>query len=416
MKLQTFLLLTGIAAGLMTVSCQTTADEDAEAFFGHPAPNRAKFEAEEKAKDKASSDYYAKVNAHIDRRLDEFNEKEEVKLPVFASKEEKDDFMELSFIKNEEQISLLSMDFTRLSDYATMSFVFDRESRTFSRTIGDAATETFTFSPFTNGVKPDIPYDAHILYAFVTDFNRIAKTVKLRCYDKLDKGENPAIAELANAANIDEKGRKIDKDFVEFKTKVVPEAIEFFIDNRWCRCYDVELKSICAPVVSMSLFVSILENTISRIDLTLDDGTTTSFIMDWRDQNGIVLPRVIRRLGDDPDSFTRGDTTVLLKKDRAKQEALAALDAETAGEKEEETVAPPIDSDSEGVEAIDDEAEEDDAEEAIDDEAEEDIVDDSEEDDEADAVEGEEDVEEEDIDDLAGEALSGEEDEDFEEE
>jgi len=350
MKLQTFLLLTGIAAGLMTVSCQTTADEDAEAFFGHPAPNKAKIEAEEKANDKASRDYYAKVNAHIDRRLDEFNEKEEVKLPVFNSKQEKDDFMELSFVRNAEQISLLSLNFIRHSDYETLNFVFDRDSRTFARTVGDI-TETFTFSPFTNGVKPDIPYDAHILYAFATDFNRIAKTIKLRCYDKLDKGENPAIAELANAANLDEKGRKIDKDFVEFETKVVPEAIEFYIDNRWCHCYDVELKSICAPAVSMSLFVSILEKTISRIDLTFEDGSMVSFIMDWREQNGIVLPRVIRRIGDDPDSFTRGDTTVILKNDRTNREPLAAIEASTADEEKEIEAA----EDSDGEEAIDEE-------------------------------------------------------------
>ena len=36
MKLQTILLLTGTAAGLMTVSCQSTLDEEAEAFFRTP--------------------------------------------------------------------------------------------------------------------------------------------------------------------------------------------------------------------------------------------------------------------------------------------------------------------------------------------------------------------------------------------
>ena len=421
MKLQTIFFLTGIAAGLMAVSCQSTADEDAEAFFGRPAPNKAKAESE--ADKKASSDYYSMVNAHLDRRLDEFNEKEEAKLPVFSSKDAKDEFMELSFIKNAEQISLLSMDFTRHSDYTTLSFVFDRESRTFTRTVGDT-TETFTFAPFTNGVKPDIPYDAHILYAFATDFSRIAKTVKLRCYDKLDKGENPAIAELANAANIDEKGRKIDKDFVEFETKVIPEAIEFFIDNRWCHCYDVELKSICAPAVSMSLFVSILEETVSRIDLTFDDGSVASFIMDWREQNGIVLPRVIRRIGDNPDSFTRGDTTVILKKDRAGMGAPAEVEAGTAGE-EEETVEPPVDS--EGEEAIDGEAgidEETEEDSVVDgEEAEEDVFDDSGdeadselEDGDGESSEVEEELEEESFDDLSGEIISGEEDEDFEEE
>ena len=347
MKHQTILLLTGIAAGLMTVSCETTADEDAEAFFGHPAPNRARFEAEEKARDEANRDYYAKVNAHIDRRLNDFNEKEEVQLPVFSSDEAEKDFMELSFINNADQISLLSMDFTSHSDDSTLTFVFDRDSRTFTRTVGGAA-ETFTFSPFTNGVKPNIPYDAHILYGLVMDFNRIAKIVTLRCYDKLEKGENPSIAELANAANIDENGKKIDKDFVELKPKVVSEPMEYYIDKRWCHRYDVELKSFCAPAVSMTIYVSIYEKTVSRVDLTFDDGSVRSFITDWNEQDGLVLPRVIRRIGDDPESFTRGDTTVILKRDRANREALAALEAANA----ESEKADGPGADSEGDEAI----------------------------------------------------------------
>ena len=61
----------------------------------------------------------------------------------------------------------------------SLNVVFDRESRTFTRTL-NGKIETYTFEPFTNGVPPAIPYDAHILYAFVTDFNRIAKTVTLR--------------------------------------------------------------------------------------------------------------------------------------------------------------------------------------------------------------------------------------------
>ena len=350
MKHQTILLLAGIAAGLMTVSCQTSLDEEAEAFFGHPAPNRARFEAEEKEKNTDENDFYAKVNAHIDRKLKEFNEKEEVKLPVFSSIEAKDDFMALSFIKNTEQISLLSMDFTGHKDDTKLTFVFDRDSRTFTRTVDDV-TETFTFSPFTNGVRPDIPYDARILYSFVMDFNRIAKTVTLRCYDRLDKGENPSIAELANAANIDENGEKIDKDFVEFETKVIPEPMEYYIDKRWCNCYDVELKSICAPAVSMAIYVSIYEKTVSRVDLAFDDGSERTFITDWREQDGIVLPRVVRLLGDgdDSDSFTRGDTTVILKGDRAKWNALEASEAANENNVEDDAGSA---VDSEGDEAI----------------------------------------------------------------
>ena len=53
MKLQSILLLAGIAAGLMTVSCQyfeSTTEKEAEDFFGRPAPSREKAEAQD-AKD-----------------------------------------------------------------------------------------------------------------------------------------------------------------------------------------------------------------------------------------------------------------------------------------------------------------------------------------------------------------------------
>ena len=45
MKLQSILLLTGIAAGIMTVSCQvfpSTTEKEAEEFYGRPAPDKAK--------------------------------------------------------------------------------------------------------------------------------------------------------------------------------------------------------------------------------------------------------------------------------------------------------------------------------------------------------------------------------------
>ena len=304
MKLQSILLLTGIAAGLMTTSCKSLEDEARE-FYGPPP----KVEGTD-AEDEKANDYYDKVNAHIDRRLNEFNEKEEAKLPVFSSKEVKDEFMGLSFIKSAEQISVLSIDFAGPKN-TPYKFLFDRESRTFTRTIGDK-TETFAFETFTNGVPPVIPYDAHILYAFISNFNRIAETVTLRSYEKLERGENPAIADLENEANLDEKGNKIDKNKPEVKPKTTTEPLEFRIDNRWCKCYDVKLKSICAPAVSMSLFVNNEEKTISRLDVIMDDDSKTSFIMDWREQDGIVLPRVVQRLGDNA-VFFREDARVILK-------------------------------------------------------------------------------------------------------
>ena len=323
MKLQSILLLTGIAAGFLTVSCKSTADE-AEEFFGRSAPDKAKAEAQDAA---LVDDYYNKVNAHIDRRLNEFNEKEEAKLPIFSSKEIQEDFQDLSFIRNAQQISLLSMDFTA-SGETKIKLIFDRDSRSFTRIIGDK-TEKYTFETFTNGVPPTIPYDIHILYAFAADFNRIAETISIRGYEKLEKGENPAIADLENEANLDENGKKKNKNFVEVKPKVTFEPIEFRVDNRWCKCYDVKLKKTCAPAVSMALYVSNEEKTISRADIIFDDDSKVAFIMDWREQqDGIVLPRVIRRInGKTTDVFFRDDAKVILISDRAAAEADAAAEA-----------------------------------------------------------------------------------------
>ena len=334
MKLQTILLLTGITAGLMTVSCQSTSDE-AEAFYGTTYPKVKKVTAEDEAEARNKADFYGQVNAHIDRRMNEFNEKEEAKLPIFSSKEVKTEFMNLSFIKTAEQISLLSIDFDGPMD-VNVNVLVDRESRMFTRTMGDK-TEEYTFAPFTNGIHPAIPYDAHILYAFATDFNRIAETVSIRSYEKLEKGENPGIAQLENEANLDEKGRKKDKNFVEIKPKVTSEPIEYRIDNRWCKCYDVKLKSICAPAVALALYVSNEEKTLSRVDIILDDDSKDSYIIDWREQDGIVLPRVIRRLEDNAVYF-RNDAKVISKNRRIEEEAEAAQAAEedTAAEATEQ--------------------------------------------------------------------------------
>ncbi len=331
MKLQSILLLTGIAAGLMTVSCQSSTAEEAEEFFGRPAPNKARAEALDAAN--RDTDFYAQVNAHIDRRLNEFNEKEEAKLPIFASKEVRDEFMELSFIKTAKQISVLSIDFAG-PENTDVNVLFDRDSRTLARTIGDK-TETYTFEPFTNGVPPAIPYDGHILYAFAADFSRIAETVSVRSYKKLERGENPAIADQENAANLDEKGRKKDKNFVEVKPKVTTEPLEFRIDNRWCKCYDVKLKSVCAPAVALALYVNDEEKTISRLDIVFEDDSKTSFIIDWREQDGIVLPRVVRRLEDNAVYF-RENAEIILMNNRIKEDAEAA---EQAAEEEAQAAA-----------------------------------------------------------------------------
>ncbi|MBQ7730685.1 MAG: hypothetical protein IJT68_02470 [Lentisphaeria bacterium] len=334
MKLQTILLLTGIAAGLMTVSCQSSTQAEAEAFFGPPPKGKAAAEAEERA---GSSDFYAQVNGHIDRRLNEFNEKEEAKLPIFSSRDVRDEFLGLSFIQSAMQIRSLSIDFAGPQDI-DLNVFFDRESRTFTRTV-NGKTEEYTFAPFTNGVPPAIPYDIHILYAFVADFSRIAETITVRCYEKLEKGENPGIAKLENEANIDEKGRKKNKNFVEIKPKVTYEPIEYRIDNRWCKCYDVKLKSICAPATALALYVSSVEKTLSRVDVILDDDSKIAFNIDWREQDGIVLPRVIRRLSDNA-VFFREDAKIIQEKDIIDAEVEAAREAEAeeaAGETEEET-------------------------------------------------------------------------------
>ena len=59
--------------------------------------------------------------------------------------------------------------------------------------------------------------------------------------------------------------------------------------------------------------------------------------MDWREQDGIVLPRVIQRLGDNA-VFFRDDAKVIKQSVRAQEEAEnAAAAAETAAEAEEES-------------------------------------------------------------------------------
>ena len=311
MKPQTLLIMAGIATAVATASCQffeekKTTDDEAEAI---------------------EQDYIGQVNAHIDRRLAEYNEKEEARLPIFIPREAKADFQNLSFIKTAAQIATLSIDFAGPND-TTLSVVFDRDSRTFTRTMGDK-TETYTFEPFTNGVAPAIPYDAHILYAFATNFNRIADRIELRSFKRLETGENPAISEVeTEAANADGKGKK---KVVEIENKTVYEPVEFRIDNRWCHCYDVKLKSFCAPAVGLSVFVSNEEKTISRVDVIMDDDSKDSFILDWREQDGIVLPRVVQHLGTDSNTvYFREDAKVILKG------AASADDIEEAVEEQNE--------------------------------------------------------------------------------
>ena len=311
MKPQTLLIMAGIATAVATASCQ---------FF-----------EEKKTNDEAAEydDYIGQVNAHIDRRLAEYNEKEEARLPIFIPREAKADFQNLSFIKTAAQIATLSIDFAGPND-TMLSVVFDRASRTFTREF-DGNSETYTFEPFTNGVAPEIPYDAHILYAFATNFNRIADRIELRSFKRLEKGENPAISEVeTEAANAGKKGKK--KVVVEIENKTVNEPVEFRIDNRWCHCYDVKLKSFCAPAVGLSLFVSNEEKTISRVDVIMDDDSRDSYIVDWREQDGIVLPRVIQHLGTDSNTvFFREDAKVILK-----GAASASEDIEEAVEEQNE--------------------------------------------------------------------------------
>ena len=359
MKLPSILLLTGIAAGLMTASCKSL-DDEAEAFFGPRKKVPAEDKNRELIEEKIKNDYYNQVNAHIDRRMEEFNEKDEVKLPVFSPKELRDEFMDLSFIKTAERIKLLSMDFTG-PRYIKYKFMVNHEldplHRWLVRTVGDQ-TEVFTFEPFTNGIPLVIPYEIHILYAFAVNFNRIAESVTIRSYEKLEKGENPAIADLENEANLDKNGNKIDKNFVEIKPKTTTEPLEFRIDNRWCKCYDVKLKKNCEPAVSMSLFVSNEDKIITRVDFVLDDGFKSSYFIDWRIQNGIVLPSRICRLEDNAvfSNLRDDDVTVLLVEEEKALDGLKQktkdLKKELAEKAESEETATEPENDEEEIAAF----------------------------------------------------------------
>ena len=78
MKPQTLLIMAGIATAVATASCS---------FF-----------EEKNTNDDAYSDYIGQVNAHIDRRLAEYNEKEEARLPIFIPREAKADWCFKGFI------------------------------------------------------------------------------------------------------------------------------------------------------------------------------------------------------------------------------------------------------------------------------------------------------------------------------
>ena len=319
MKLQTLLIMAGIATAVATASCR---------FFEEKKTNDD---------DDDNGDYIGQVNAHIDRRLAEFNEKEEARLPVFVPREARQEFQNLSFMQSAAQLATLSLDFAGPKD-VPLNVVFDRESRTFTRTF-DGKTETYSFEPFTNGIQPVIPYDAHILYAFATNFYRIANRIELRSFKSLEPGENPAVAEVeTEAANAGKKGKK--KVVVEVETKTVTEPLEFLIDNRWCHCYDVKLKSFCAPAVALALYVSNDEKTISRVDVVMEDGSKDAYILDWRVQDGIVLPRVVQRLSDNA-VFFRENANVILKDTEPEVEEVDEVDQaedgqEASGEEESE--------------------------------------------------------------------------------
>jgi len=310
MKLQTLLIMAGIATAVATASCQ---------FFEE---KKTTDEAEE------NSDYIGQVNAHIDRRLAEFNEKEEARLPIFIPREAKAEFQDLSFIKIASQLKTLSVVFED-SNHDLLNMVVDRDSRTFTRSImGKDMSETYTFEPFTNGVTPDIPWNMHILYAFATNFNRIADRVELRSFKRLESGENPGIAEVeTDAANEKNKNKK-KKVVVEIENKTVYEPLEFQIEKRWCHCYDVKLKSFCAPAVALALFVNNEEKTIARIDVIKDDDTKETFLIDWReakDRKEVVLPYVIQHLAEGVNNvYIRKDSydEVMLKGDKVKNEEL----------------------------------------------------------------------------------------------
>ena len=88
----------------------------------------------------------------------------------------------------------------------------------------------------------------------------------------------------------------------------------------------MKLKSVCAPATALALYVSNEEKTLSRVDVIMDDDSMESFIIDWREQDGIVLPRVIRRLSDNAVYFRR-DAKVILKSSIIEEEAAAAAAA-----------------------------------------------------------------------------------------
>ena len=128
----------------------------------------------------------------------------------------------------------------------------------------------------------------------------------------------------------------------------------------------MKLKKSCAPATALALYVSNEEKTLARVDIIFDDDSKTSYILDWREEDGIVLPRVVQRLGEESnDVYFREDAKVILKRTilmaeaaaKAAEEEAQAAEA-SAGEAEEAAEEEMVEFDASGDTAAEEETSE----------------------------------------------------------
>lgn len=213
---KTFVFAVSFASlGVAFMSCAGNIQSDADFIDVSSLPNSKEFDAE--------------INAQIDQHLTSYNAKEEIRKPVMANKATIDDYNNI--ILNNLKYTSLTLTYRNYVDSKDVTFTVDRYNQKLERTVKGAQKEVFELG---GDIKEVPPLDVYIPYAFASDFTRIAHSITLRTH----------------AAYVPGSAKKESFD----------EPDEVRINETWCRCYDVKLKSRCAPLESLTMFVDNEQN------------------------------------------------------------------------------------------------------------------------------------------------------------
>lgn len=226
MKKLIALTLSAVSIGLISVSCTGTRDYDRELGWDKKFENLENSESFDRV-----------VNARIDRDLNRFNAKDELRLPAFANNNAGKEFF-YSLVFNTTPFKTLSLTYLSSTTNDSISFVFDKVTQTMTRTVRGKSSEEFLFS---GNLKVVPPVDAYIPYAFAVDFTRIANKITL----------------------IDHVAYKLGTD----ATETFREPDEYDVNGVRCVRYDVELKKRCAPAETLNIYVDQQEKTPVRVQV-----------------------------------------------------------------------------------------------------------------------------------------------------